>query len=54
LRKIGERVIELKGHQDKNILKDSVVAEAAAEIIRIEKTLDDLKGKAAEIGRVAE
>lgn len=54
LRKIGERVMELKDHQDKNILKDSVVAAAAAEINKLEKTIDDLKSKAAEIGKVAE
>ena len=51
LRKIGERVMELKEHQDKNILKDSIIAEAVAEISRLEKTIDDLKTKIAEIGR---
>jgi uncharacterized protein Yka (UPF0111/DUF47 family) len=54
LRKIGERVLELKDHQEKNILKDSLVAEAVAEINKIEKTIDDLKTRVAEIGRVAE
>jgi len=54
LRKIGERVMELKDHHDKNILKDSVIAEAVAEISKLEKTMDDLKTRAAEIGRVAE
>ncbi len=54
LRTIGERVMELKDYQDKNILKDSIVAEAVAEINKLEKTIDDLKTKVAEIGRVAE
>lgn len=54
LRKIGERVMELKDHHDKNILKDSVIAEAVAEINKLEKTIEDLKIRAAEIGRVAE
>lgn len=50
--KIGERVMELKDHQDKNILKDSAVAEAVAEINKLEKTIDDLKTRVAEMGRV--
>ena len=54
LMKIGERVMELKDHQEKNILKDSLVAEAVAEINKIEKTIDDLKTRVAEIGRIAE
>lgn len=54
LRKIGERVMELKDHQDKNILKDSAVAEAVAEIGNLEKTIDDFKTKVSEIGRVTE
>jgi len=52
LRTIGERVIELKDHRDKNILKDSIVAEAVAEISKLEKTIEDLKNRVAEIGRV--
>ena len=54
LRKIGERVMELKDHQDKNILKDSIVAETVVEIGNLEKTIDDLKTKVSEIGRVSE
>jgi hypothetical protein len=54
LRKIGERVMELKDHHDKNILKDSLIAEAVAEINKLEKTIDDLKTRVAEIGRVSE
>ena len=54
LRKIGERVMQMKDRQDKNILKDSVVIEAVAEISKLEKTIDDLKSRVAEIGRVSE
>lgn len=54
LRKIGERVMQLKDRQDKNILKDSLVIEAVAEISKLEKTIDDLKSRVAEIGRVSE
>ncbi len=51
---IGERVLELKDHHEKNVLKDSVVAEAVAEIDRLEKNMDDLKTRVSEIGKVAE
>ncbi len=54
LRKIGERVMELRDHHDKNILKDSVIAETVAEISKLEKTIEDLKTRASEIGRVPE
>jgi uncharacterized protein YaaW (UPF0174 family) len=54
LRKIGERIMELKGHEEKNILRDSVIAEAVNEIEKLEKNIRDLKSKAGEIGRVAE
>jgi hypothetical protein len=54
LRKIGERVMELKDRQDKNILKDSLIAEAVAEINKIEKTIEDLKVRVSEIDGVAE
>jgi hypothetical protein len=49
---IGQRVIELKGHSDKNIFKDSVIVEATAEIEKLDKNIDELKQKAAEISRV--
>jgi len=51
---IGERVLELKDHHEKNILKDTVVAEAVEEINKLEKNIDDLKGRVSEMGKVAE
>ncbi len=54
LKRIGERVLQLKDHHDKNILKDSVIGEAVAEINKLEKTIEELKIRASEIGRVAE
>ena len=51
LQRIGERIMELKDHAEKNVLKDSVVAEAVAEISRLEKSIDDLKVKISEISR---
>lgn len=54
LKTIGERVMELKDHKEKNILKDSVVAEAVSELDKLEKSINDLKTKASEIGRVTQ
>lgn len=51
---IGKRVMELRGHSDKNIVKDTVIAEATAEIEQIEKNIEELKQKASEISRVTD
>jgi hypothetical protein len=52
LRAIGERVVGLKGHAEKNVFTDSVVSEALEEIEKIEKHIYDLRQKAGEISRV--
>jgi len=52
LKTIGERVVELKGHAEKNVFRDSVLAEALEEIEKIDKYIDDLRHKASEISRV--
>ena len=54
LKKIGERVIDLKEQHDKNILKDTVIAEAVSEIEKIEKRLEETKHKVSDVGRVTE
>ena len=54
LKKIGERVVELKDQTEKNILRDSVVTEAIAEIGKIDKNMEETKNKVSEIGRVTE
>lgn len=51
---IGERVIDLKSHHDKNILRDSVVSAAVAEIEKLDRQIDDIKTKVSEIGRVTD
>ena len=53
LKIIGERVIELKGHSEKNIFRDSDIAGALEEIEKLDKNINDLKHKASEISRVA-
>lgn len=51
---IGERVMELKGHHDKNILRDSVVSSAVGEIEKLDTQINEIKTKVSEIGRVTE
>lgn len=52
LKKIGQRVLEMKEHQDKNILKDIVISEAMTEIEKLEKDITDLKQKISDLSRV--
>ncbi|PKL50412.1 MAG: hypothetical protein CVV37_07115 [Nitrospira bacterium HGW-Nitrospira-1] len=52
LKTIGEQVVELKGHSEKNIYRDSAVSETLEEIEKIDKRINDLKHKASEIGPV--
>jgi hypothetical protein len=52
LKTIGERVVELKGHSEKNIFRDSDIARLLEEIEKIDKNINDLKYKAGEISRV--
>jgi len=52
LKIIGERVIELKGHSEKNIFRDSDIAGALEEIEKLDKNINDLKSKASDISRV--
>jgi transcription termination factor NusB len=52
LKAIGERVVEQKEHGEKNIFRDSVVAEALDEIGKIDRNIEDLRHKASEISRV--
>jgi hypothetical protein len=54
LKRIGERVMELKSHDDKNIFRDAVVAEAVGEIEKLDKSIDDAKNRVSDMGRVAE
>jgi hypothetical protein len=49
LKKIGQRVLEMKEHIDKQILRDRVIAEALSEIEKINNEIDITKKKASEI-----
>lgn len=54
LKIIGQRIVELKGHAEKNIFKDEVIMNALDEIGNLQKNIDELKQKASEISRVEE
>jgi hypothetical protein len=52
LREIGSRVYELKGHPERNLLKDRVVLESIKEIEKIEKDVNELKQQVSEVSKV--
>ncbi len=52
LKTIGERVVALKEHGEKNIFRDSAVVEALDEIGKIDKNIGDLRHKASEISGI--
>ncbi len=54
LKTIGERIVELKDHPDRNIYKDKVILDALNEAEEIQKNIDELKEKASEISKVVE
>ena len=54
MRTIGQRVLELKDHPDRQILRDSIVADALAEIEKITVEIEETREKASVISRVEE
>lgn len=52
MRLIGERVFELREQQDKNVLKDKVIASAISEIEKLDSEIEDINKKASEISKV--
>ena len=52
LKTIGQRVHEMKAGPDRNILKDSVIADAMQEIERLNSEIESTKKKASEISRI--
>ncbi len=52
MKTIGQRVYELKGYTDRNILKDGIVIDALSEIEKINSEIDLTKKKASEVSRV--
>ncbi len=54
MRLIGERVFELREQQDKNILKDKVIASSIGEMEKLDSEIEDIKKKVSEISKVEE
>ena len=54
LRTIGRRVHELKDYPDRQILKDTIIAEALAEIEQITSEIEQTRKKASEISKTEE
>ncbi len=54
MRLIGERVFELREQQDKNILKDKVIASSIDEMEKLDSEIEDIKKKVSEISKVEE
>ena len=52
LRLIGERVFELREQQDKNVLKDKVIADSISEIGKLDSEIEDINKKVSEISKV--
>jgi len=54
LRTIGRRVHELKEYPDRQILKDTVISDALAEIEQITSEIEQTRKKASEINKIEE
>jgi hypothetical protein len=52
LKTIGQRVHEMKAGPDRNIMKDSVIADAMQQIERLNNEIESTKKKASEISRI--
>lgn len=53
LKKIGNRVYEMKGYSNIQILKDSIISDALGEIERIDKEIESTKKRASEISNIS-
>jgi len=54
LKSIGLRVLCLRDHHDKEVLKDREVTEALAAIAKLDQEIADLKEKIADLSRVTD
>ncbi len=52
VREIGERVFELRGRSELSVLDDSRIRRALAELEKLDREIEELKGKASEIGKI--
>ncbi|MCX5718090.1 MAG: hypothetical protein NTW44_07300 [Nitrospirae bacterium] len=52
MRLIGERVFEMREQQDKNALRDNIVASSISEIEKLDSEIEEIKKKVSEISKV--
>ncbi len=52
LKILGQRVYDMRGNTDKNILRDKTVSDTLQELEKIKKNIDELKQKASEMSSV--
>jgi len=53
-KKIGRRVLEMKEHADRQVLKDSVITDTISEIEKIDREIEQTRKKASEISSTLE
>jgi hypothetical protein len=52
MRRIGERIFEMREQHDKNALRDNIVAGAISEIEKLNSEIEEIKKKVSEISKV--
>lgn len=54
MKKIGQRVLEMREHADRQVLKDSVIMDTINEIEKINQEIEQTRKKASEISSTVE
>jgi len=54
MKKIGQRVLEMREHADRQVLKDSVIMDTMNEIEKINQEIEQTRKKASEISSTVE
>jgi seryl-tRNA synthetase len=54
IKKIGQRVLEMREHADRQVLKDGVIIDTMSEIGKIDQEIEQTRKKASEISSTVE
>jgi hypothetical protein len=54
MKSIGRRVLELKDNPDRQILKDTIIADAITEIDQITSEIEQTRKRASDISKIEE
>jgi predicted transcriptional regulator len=54
IKKIGQRVLEMREHADRQVLKDSVITDTMGEIEKVDQEIEQTRKKASEISSTVE